>query len=729
MISPAPAATRWLVIVATAMGACAEPLASQVSIGTAATRHRDAQLQLKKHLMTIDDILANQAIDEIAMSPDGEAAAVVIERPPTGAAEHYGLVLPPAARRGDIWILPRRGTMRNITRGERDGATFWHPVWSPDGGRLAMLSTRGNTDVHIYVWERGVGTVRRLLDGGVQLDANFDTYQDPLAWAGPTELLCALSPPGEPSIEFFATNTRRRVRLERAWTEAERGIVPTASVLEGGVPNGEPDRPQGSLVLVDAVSGLNRTLLHANVRQIALSPNGRAVAITVEGNNMAFGPDQPPRWDDDWPHAHFYMHRRLAMIRLGTRPVVRWVSGLNDPYTSLGAGGWSKDGTMLTAVAHTTSADSSPLAEFSVDTNGVVQPGHLAGPTSANDSTALLRAVRAWSGRASSPRTGFEVYSTEPSNGTFLWTRDTVAAPPRLRLRLNSHLAYVDDDIGHDTVFHYRAANGMTYAARLILPANYHQGRRYPLIEWVYPGLIQSDTVPRSSKPHDIPALIDLHLWATHGYAVLMPSIGPSEGNPVVDMSGFVLAPIDTLVSAGIVDSARVGLAGHSHGGAAVYALLTTTTRFQAAVALSGWADFMSYYGAFNANYCYCAGDFSNEWAASGPTQFESSRYFAKMSGLHIGSTPWVDPARWAANNPIEHFDRVTTPLMIVHGDNDFFYISDADIAFSSLNRLGKRVHYVRYWGEGHLIQSPANLRDLWTRMAGWFDGYLHPHS
>ena len=682
-----------------------------------------------QHLLGIDDVLANQAIDDIVISPDGQSAAVVIERRATAPAERYGVVSSPAARRGDMWIVPRRGPMRNITNGERDGATFWRPVWSPDGRWLAMLSTRGNDNVRIYLWDGRARTLRRLSEGGVQLDANSQTYQEPMAWVSPTMLLCALAPPGEPSIEFFATNVRRRIRRELAWAQAEHGTVSTASVLEGGIATSEPNRPQGKLVLANVMSGASTSLLHANIRQIAVSPTGRAVAVTAEASNVAFGPDEPPRWDDDWPHMHFYMHRRLAVIQLGSQPTVHWVVGLNDPYTALGVGRWASNGTTLTVVAHTAPAGGSPLAEFTVDTNGSVQPGHGAGPTGANDSAALRLAIRTGSEPAASARTGFEVYATQPPDGTLLWTRDTIGASPRLRLRLNAHLACVSDDVGRDTLFHYRAANGNTYTARLILPAGYQPGRRYPLIVWVYPGRIYPDTLPRLSKPHSIPAFLKLHLLATHGYAVLMPSIGQSEGNPVIAMKGFVLPPIDTLVASGLIDSTRIGLLGHSHGGFAVYALLTTTNRFHAAIALSGWADIMSYYGAFNADYCYCVGDFSNEWAATGLLQFESSRSHPEWQGLRIGSTPWGDPVRWAANNPIDHFDRVTTPLMIVHGDNDAFYISDADIAFTSLNRLGKRVRYVRYWGEGHLIESPANVRDLWARMFAWFNTYLRPNA
>ena len=360
--------------------------------------HDTLAVHAAQHLLGINDVLANRAIDDIALSPDGEAAAVVIERPAATAKEHYGVVRTPAARRRHIWIVSRRGPVRNITHGDRDGASFWRPAWSPDGRRLAMLSTRGNDNIRIYLWDEHAGTLHRLLDGGAQLNANWETYQEPMAWVSPTALLCALAPLGEPSIEFFATNVRRRVRQERAWARAEQGVVSTASVLEGGIATGEPNRPQGELVLANVASGRRTPLLHANVRQIAVSPTGRAVAVTAEASNIAFSLDQTPRWDDDWPHAHFYMHRRLAVIQLDSQPAVHWVNSLNDPYTGLASGGWTKDGTMLTVMAHTTPADGSPLAAFIVDTNGVVHPGEGAGPTTANDSATLRLAASVWSG-------------------------------------------------------------------------------------------------------------------------------------------------------------------------------------------------------------------------------------------------------------------------------------------------------------------------------------------
>lgn len=46
---------------------------------------------------------------------------------------------------------------------------------------------------------------------------------------------------------------------------------------------------------------------------------------------------------------------------------------------------------------------------------------------------------------------------------------------------------------------------------------------------------------------------------------------------------------------------------------------------------------------------------------------------------------------------------------------------------FTALHRRNKRATFVRYWGEGHVLESPANIRDLWERIYDWFDSFLRP--
>jgi hypothetical protein len=60
----------------------------------------------------------------------------------------------------------------------------------------------------------------------------------------------------------------------------------------------------------------------------------------------------------------------------------------------------------------------------------------------------------------------------------------------------------------------------------------------------------------------------------------------------------------------------------------------------------------------------------------------------------------------------------------MIHGDIDEVPLSQAEEFFASLYRQGKAAQLVRYWGENHVIQSPANYRDMWTRMLSWFDDY-----
>jgi len=67
----------------------------------------------------------------------------------------------------------------------------------------------------------------------------------------------------------------------------------------------------------------------------------------------------------------------------------------------------------------------------------------------------------------------------------------------------------------------------------------------------------------------------------------------------------------------------------------------------------------------------------------------------------------------------------VETPLMIMQGDMDHVPIQQGEEFFTALYRQNKRARFVRYWGEGHLINSPANIRDMWHQIYSWFDEFL----
>jgi len=90
-------------------------------------------------------------------------------------------------------------------------------------------------------------------------------------------------------------------------------------------------------------------------------------------------------------------------------------------------------------------------------------------------------------------------------------------------------------------------------------------------------------------------------------------------------------------------------------------------------------------------------------------------------------ATPWADPAAYARASPLSYVDKVHTPLLIIHGDGDIRGApSQSERFFYALYQQGKTARLVRYGGESHgLEQSPANIRDIHSRMIDWFDTYL----
>lgn len=689
--------------------------------------HRSADLG-DAHPLRIDDLLAIESIVDVVMSPDGNLAAVTIQRARTLGVETYGRDHADMERM-DIWVLSRHGAPQNVTLGARDGSSHWRPVWSPDSRRLAMLSTRGGDNVRLYVWDKDQRILRRISDRGVRLDAMFNEEGPPMAWVGASELLCALLPAGERPFQF-AVSPIRRFALNDAWTRTERGAAPSVSVLEGGVEVPEGARPQGQLALFDVRSRMSHTIVEGNVRTVTLSPDARYAAVIVEAGSTVPHPDRPVRRAEDAAtesHVHFGMHRRLGVISLRHPREVRWVDGLFDPYFAGASRSWALDGSKFVVMSRATkdeqSSTSPKLVSALANVIGAASNSSLR--AQATEEPTSLPAHPGLQLRGWSAKTGFAVFTSEPHDGTLLWTRDNAHTQPAVRLRLNAHLGQVQDDVGTDLLIRYSSPDGKVYRAHVILPAGYDQSRRYPVITEVYPGYTIPEHLPHqgSAKHGSIWGLIDMRLLAVQGYVVLWPSIPGSSGEPIVSIPGFVMPAIDTLIAMGIADSSRLGLYGHSHGAIAAYGLLTLTTRFRAAVAVSGWSDIVHYYGSVDASNVLS--DFPHEWATTGMPVFEAHDGPGVGSGLWIGATPWADPDRWLRNNPIYHFDRIGTPLMIVRSDNDFFDMSDGDLAFQALHRLGKRVRYVRYWGEPHTIQSPANLRDLAKRMYAWFEENL----
>jgi dipeptidyl aminopeptidase/acylaminoacyl peptidase len=128
-------------------------------------------------------------------------------------------------------------------------------------------------------------------------------------------------------------------------------------------------------------------------------------------------------------------------------------------------------------------------------------------------------------------------------------------------------------------------------------------------------------------------------------------------------------------------------------------------------VAGAGISDFISHHGSLDARSRYTdlidVQFFRQWWTQSGQA--------------NLGGPPWRDLGRYLRNSPITQVDRIATPLMNIHTDLDSVLIQQAEQVFSALCRMGKPAEFVRYWGESHVLESPANIRDQWARILNFF--------
>jgi dipeptidyl aminopeptidase/acylaminoacyl peptidase len=323
---------------------------------------------------------------------------------------------------------------------------------------------------------------------------------------------------------------------------------------------------------------------------------------------------------------------------------------------------------------------------------------------------------------ASDPATGLVLSLEAGARGTFLRATDR-GGPARELLALNQHLA--DVDWGGVRLIDYRNAGGEALQGAVILPPGYRPEKRYPTLVWVYGGY-RVRGLDSYFLMKQMPGFYNLYLYAARGYVVLIPSMPLNrEGgrnDSYADLPGGVLPAVQRLVDLGIADQDRVGVFGQSFGGYSVYGLVSQTQRFRAAVAMAGITDLPTLYGHFDPaarGYPGIEHEKSENWA------------IVQMGQWGIDARPDQDPERFRRNSPIDHVDRVQTPLLMIHGEYDKRgQMSQAEAFFYALYREGKQARLLRYWGESHsLAQSPANVRNIYEETMAWFDRYLTPRA
>jgi dipeptidyl aminopeptidase/acylaminoacyl peptidase len=287
------------------------------------------------------------------------------------------------------------------------------------------------------------------------------------------------------------------------------------------------------------------------------------------------------------------------------------------------------------------------------------------------------------------------------------------ATAPRMVLELNQHMNQVEE--AEKVQITYHSPQGTALSSCMLLPKTTSARQPLPTVVYVYPNLSEPQCWNSNLTELDP---YNFQLLTARGYAVLFPVtprelISTAEG-PTRGITDVVLAAVDAAVAQGFTDPSRMALYGISQGNHVALQMLTETQRFKAAVAAYGLSDFASAYGS---------AALSRRLADIYVVPYASR--FELPSANWLGVKPWEDPDRYVENSPAFFAQRIQTPVLLIHSDFDTFPLSQSDEMFSALYRLRKPAVYVTYWGEGHGNLSPANIRDMWSRIFEWYDVHL----
>jgi dipeptidyl aminopeptidase/acylaminoacyl peptidase len=690
---------------------------------------------------TPEDLYRFRVPTDPQLTPDGSLVAMTVQFVAPGRDGY----------RHAIWLVPADGsaTPRRVTLGARHDT---HPRFSPDGTTLAFLSDRrplieeeadapkdreDGTQVHLL--PLAGGEARRLSD----LPRGVDAFE----W----------SPDGR-SLVVRTTSfgaTRAEDRKARGKPEPPKpGAMPTSdyryfdrlqNMLNGP---GFVDDKVGHLWLVDVETGAARRLTDGATSddEPAWSPDGTRIAFTAS---------RVPDHDLDYQFDVF-------VVEVASGRTHRVTDGAGCAF---GSPTWLPDGASLAVVGHRwpkRGGSRNDIWLFAADGSDARRGGgrNLSGPTDLMVASTMGSDVTP--GEAARLRLtpdGRHVLFTAPVRGSYeLWR---IALADGVVERLTDDRAYLsgweaialadgarvaairssatelpdvhvldlaadgcvrdaaglrrvtafNDDVLADVEVRlpeerWATVDGREIQGWLIRSAAAERGEPGPLVLQIHGG------------PHTLYGWSpgwEFQVLAGAGMSVLFTNPRGSEGygedfnsanlpdwgaGPMRD----VMAHVEALVAAGVADPARLGVTGGSYGGYLTNWIVGHSDRFAAAMTCRSVSDLTS---------LMLTGDLAG----------------GIFGILEFDAQPWEKPDLYRELSPITYADRMHTPLLIQHAENDLRCpIGQAEALFAILRTLKRPVRFMRVPNETHELTrsgTPFRRVENLVQVRSWFEHFL----
>ncbi|MFC1556621.1 alpha/beta hydrolase family protein [candidate division KSB1 bacterium] len=341
---------------------------------------------------------------------------------------------------------------------------------------------------------------------------------------------------------------------------------------------------------------------------------------------------------------------------------------------------------LFSAFNNTTKADGFFTARFGRDLREIVMlDKNIGNPVKADDADVFMFTMS----------TSYEYGDIYVSNEQFEDMRKVSDANPD-----NNGILW-----GNARLIEYRNMDGVPLQAILTLPENYVEGEKYPMIIYFY------EKLTRNLHSYSLPSTgsgFPTNHFVSNGYVVLQPDIIYTDGFPGPSAVKCVVPVAQKVIDMGIADPEAIAITGHSWGGYQTAYIVTQTDMFACGYAGAPVSNMTSAYGGIR-------------WGTGNPRTFQ---YETGQS--RIGGSLWQYPERYIENSPLFFTDRVNTPLLLLHGDEDTAVPWYQSIEyFMALRRLDKPAWFLQYGGEPHGLRGDANRKDFTFRRMEFFDHYL----
>ncbi|WP_319501428.1 prolyl oligopeptidase family serine peptidase [uncultured Draconibacterium sp.] len=252
----------------------------------------------------------------------------------------------------------------------------------------------------------------------------------------------------------------------------------------------------------------------------------------------------------------------------------------------------------------------------------------------------------------------------------------------------------------------WRSLDGLVLEGTLHKPEDFDPTKKYPMIVNFYEK--SSDRLLSYHMPENHRSTIDYHYYTSHGYIIFNPDVYYKEGYPGESAFNCVMPGITALIDKGFVDEAHIGAQGHSWGGYQVAYLATRTNMFAAIESGAPVVNMFSAYGGIR-------------WGSGLNRSFQYEHTQSR-----IGKSIWEAPLRYLENSPLFTLDKINTPILIMHNDDDGAVPWYQGIEFFiGLRRLQKPSWLLNYNDADHWPTKIRDKHDFQIRMAQFFDHYL----